>query len=97
MSAKALHALVTLVLGVAVAVVWLRTFWNEAQNTRATILAAPLAVAVLGLGHWINYDFSMKHWAADFSLIQAALNVLVSLVLLQRHSSGRSKAVARLP
>lgn len=93
MSVKALHALVTLVLGFTVGIVWLRTFWNDSHRVPAAILAAPIAAALLGLGHWIAYDFSLQHWAGDFSLLQAVFNVSVAAALLMRrsaqHASGR--------
>lgn len=84
MSTKALHALATLVVGFAFGTVWLRTFWRAVATPRV-VLAAPLAVAVLGLGHWIAYDFSLAHWAGTFSFVQAAFNVSVAGVLLVRH------------
>jgi hypothetical protein len=87
MSMKALHAVVTLVLGFTVGIVWLKTFWNDSHRVPAVILAAPVAAAVLGLGHWIAYDFSLGHWAGDFSLLQALFNVSVTAALLVRRSS----------
>lgn len=73
MSMKAFHALLTLVLGLAVGIVWLRAFWNNARIAPAAVVAAPVAAGLLGLGHWIAYDFSLQHWAGDFSLLQACL------------------------
>lgn len=87
MSMKALHAVVTLVLGFTVGLAWLRTFWNDSHRVPAPILTAPVAAALLGLGHWVAYDFSLKHWAGDFSLLQAVFNVSVTLALLARRSS----------
>jgi hypothetical protein len=87
MSMKAFHAVVTLVLGFTVGILWLRTFWNDTRRVPATILAAPIAAAVLGLGHWIAYDFSLGHWAGDFSLLQALFNISVAAALLSRRSS----------
>jgi len=87
MSMKAVHALVTLVIGVTVGIVWLRAFWNDARRVPATVLAAPLAAGVLGLGHWIAYDFSLSHWAGDFSLTQALFNAAVTGVLLYRRGT----------
>jgi uncharacterized membrane protein YoaK (UPF0700 family) len=84
MSMKALHALITLVIGVAFGVTWLRTFWNRPGAVEPIVLAAPLAAALLGLGHWVAYDFSLSHWAGDFSLMQALFNVAVSALLLAR-------------
>ncbi len=86
MSMKALHALVTLVLGFTVGIVWLRTFWNDSHRVPASILAAPVAAALLGLGHWIAYDFSLQHWAGDFSLLQAVFNVSVAAALFARRT-----------
>ncbi len=77
MSMKALHALVTLVLGFAVGVLWLRTFWNDSHRVPAAVLATPVAAGMLGL----------SHWAGDFSLLQAVFNVSVTLALLARRSS----------
>ncbi len=84
MSMKALHALLTLVLGIAFGITWLRTFWNRPGSVSSVVLYAPLAAALLGLGHWIAYDFSLKHWAGDFSLFQALFNVGVTALLLAR-------------
>jgi len=87
MSMKAFHALLTLVLGFTVGIVWLRTFWNDSHRVPPAILAAPVAAALLGLGHWIAYDFSLQHWAGAFSLLQALFNVSVAAALLMRRSS----------
>ncbi|HYN81636.1 MAG TPA: hypothetical protein VES88_09060 [Gemmatimonadaceae bacterium] len=86
MSMKALHALVTLVLGFAVGIVWLRTFWSDTHRVPPAILAAPVAAGVLGLAHWIAYDFSLAHWAGDFSLLQALFNISVAAALLMRRT-----------
>ena len=83
---KSAHALVTLVLGVAVGITWLRTFWNNPNSAPAPVIAMPLAAAVLGLGHWVAYDFSLSHWAGDFSLLQAIFNTAVAFALLSRRS-----------
>ena len=84
MSFKAMHAMLTLVVGFAVGITWLRAFWNDSHRVPAAILAAPVAAALLGLGHWVAYDFSLSHWAGDFSLIQAVFNLGVATVLLAR-------------
>jgi hypothetical protein len=84
---KAAHALVTLIVGIGFGMVWLRAFWNGPRTVPAAILAAPAAAAVLGLGHWIAYDFSLGHWAGDFSLLQAVFNLAVAFVLLTRRAS----------
>jgi hypothetical protein len=84
MSMKALHALVTLVIGVTVGIVWLNAFWKDPSRVPAAVIAAPLAAGVLGLGHWIAYDFSLGHWAGDFSLMQALFNGGVTATLLYR-------------
>ena len=86
MSMKAIHAFVTLVLGFTVGIVWLRTFWNDTHRVPAAILAAPVAAALLGLGHWIAYDFSLHHWAGDFSLLQALFNISVATALLMKRT-----------
>jgi len=86
MSMKAFHAFVTLVLGFAVGIVWLRTFWNDTHRVPTAILAAPVAAAILGLAHWIAYDFSLAHWAGDFSLLQALFNISVATALLMRRT-----------
>lgn len=86
MSAKATHAMLTLVLGIAFGVVWLRLFWSSARQTPVPVILAPFAVALLGLGHWVAYDFSLSHWAGDFSLLQAVFNCLVVGVLLRRRA-----------
>lgn len=83
---KAAHALVTLILGIAVGVIWLKTFWRKPNAVPAAVIAMPLAAAVLGLGHWIAYDFSLRHWAGDFSLLQALFNTAVAFALLARRS-----------
>ena len=84
MSMKAIHALLTLVLGVSFGITWLRAFWTRPNSVSAAVLSAPVAAALLGLGHWIAYDFSLQHWAGDFSLFQALFNVGVSVLLLAR-------------
>lgn len=84
---KAVHAMVTLVVGLGFGMVWLRTFWNAPRAVPAAILAAPAAAAVLGLGHWVAYDFSIGHWAGDLSLIQAVFNLTVAGALLSRRAS----------
>lgn len=83
---KAAHALVTLILGIAVGLMWLKTFWRKPNAVPAAVIAMPLAAAVLGLGHWIAYDFSLRHWAGDFSLFQALFNTAVAFALLARRS-----------
>ena len=86
MSMKAFHAVVTLVLGFAVGLVWLRTFWNDSHRVPTAVLAAPIAAGLLGLSHWVAYDFSLSHWAGDFSLLQAVFNVSVAVVLFARRT-----------
>lgn len=86
MSMKAFHAVVTLVLGFAVGIVWLRTFWNDSHRVPPAVLAAPIAAALLGLSHWVAYDFSLSHWAGDFSLLQAVFNISVAIVLHARRT-----------
>lgn len=83
---KAAHALATLILGLAVGVTWLRTFWRKPNAAPAAVIAMPLAAAILGLGHWVAYDFSLRHWAGDFSLLQAVFNVGVVILLFSRRS-----------
>ncbi|MBI2401667.1 MAG: hypothetical protein HYV20_02790 [Gemmatimonadetes bacterium] len=87
MSMKALHALVTLVIGVTVGTVWLRAFWKDAGRVPAAVIAAPLAAAVLGLGPWIAFDLSLRHWAGDSSLIQAVFNAGVTGALFYRRGA----------
>lgn len=94
MSAKAIHALLTLIIGVAFGIVWLRVFWNEPRRVPAAVVAAPLAAGVLGLGHWIAYDFAIGHWAGDFSLLQALFNALVTGALLYRRGATFQRATA---
>ncbi len=88
MSPKALHAFLTLIIGVAVGLVWLRTFWHDARRAPAAIIAAPLAAGVLGLSHWVAYDFSVQHWTGVFSLLQAAFNLVVTVALFYRRSAS---------
>ena len=88
MSMKALHALATLVIGVTVGLVWLKAFWKDAGRVPAAVIAAPLAAGVLGLSHWIAYDFSLSHWAGDFSLMQAVFNAGVTVALLYRRGAA---------
>ncbi len=88
MSMKAFHAVVTLVLGFAVGIVWLRTFWNDSHRVPPAVLAAPIAAALLGLSHWVAYDFSLSHWAGDFSLLQAVFNISVAVMLLTRRTQS---------
>ena len=85
---RALHAMATLLVGVSVGIVWLRTFYRDPHRVPATVLAAPAAAALLGLGHWIAYDFSLGHWAGDVSLLQAVFNVAVTAALFMRRSTG---------
>lgn len=84
MSMNALHALVTLIVGLAFGATWLRTFWNRPDAVSSLVLSAPLGAALLGLGHWVAYDFSLSHWAGDFSLMQALFNVTVTALLISR-------------
>lgn len=84
MSMNALHALVTLIVGLAFGATWLRTFWNRPDAVSSLALSAPLGAALLGLGHWVAYDFSLSHWAGDFSLMQALFNVTVTALLISR-------------
>lgn len=84
MSMNALHALVTLLVGLAFGATWLRTFWNRPDAVSSLVLSAPLGAALLGLGHWVAYDFSLSHWAGDFSLMQALFNVTVTTLLISR-------------
>ena len=84
MSMNALHALVTLLVGLAFGATWLRTFWNRPDAVSSLVLSAPLGAALLGLGHWVAYDFSLSHWAGDFSLMQALFNVSVTTLLISR-------------
>ena len=88
MSAKAFHALLTLLVGAGVGVVWLRAFWSHARRAPAPVVAAPLAAGLLGLGHWVAYDFAVGHWAGDFSLLQALFNFTVAAALLYRRSAN---------
>lgn len=92
MSMKAIHAFVTLIVGCSVGLVWLRAFWHDARRVPAVVIAAPLAAGVLGLGHWIAYDFSLGHWAGDFSLLQAVFNTAVTAALFYRR--GTTPALA---
>lgn len=86
MSFKAAHAFVTLIVGVSVGVVWLRAFWSDPRRVPVAVLAAPAAAGLLGLAHWIAYDFSLGHWAGDFSLAQALFNFGVFTFLLIRRT-----------
>ena len=81
---KALHAFMTLVVGVSFGFMWLRAFWKRPGQIDGAVLWAPIAVALLGLGHWVAYDFSLSHWAGDFSLLQALFNVGVAAILFSR-------------
>lgn len=83
---KAAHALVTLIVGLTVGITWLRTFWRNPNSVPASIIGMPIAAAILGLGHWVAYDFALGHWAGDLSLIQALFNVTVALALLNRRA-----------
>jgi hypothetical protein len=83
---KATHAVVTLIVGLTVGMIWLKTFWRNPNSVPASIIAMPIAAAILGLGHWVAYDFAIGHWAGDFSLIQALFNVGVALALQNRRS-----------
>ena len=89
MSAKAAHALLTLLLGVAFGATWLRLFWNDARRASPALLLAPAIVGIVGLGPWVAYDFSLSHWAGAFSLAQALFNALVvALVLMRQRTRG---------
>jgi hypothetical protein len=88
MSMKAVHAVLTVVIGFAVGIVWLRAFWDNSRRAPATIIAMPIAAGLLGLGHWVAYDFSVGHWAGDFSLIQAIFNVAVAGALFHRRNAS---------
>ena len=88
---KAGHALVTLILGFAVGITWLRTFWKNPDAAPPSIIAMPIAAAILGLGHWVAYDFSLGHWAGDFSLLQALFNIAVASLLLSRRTRSSTQ------
>lgn len=88
MSAKAIHAVLTLITGVAFGSLWLRVFWNTAPRVPIVVLAAPIAVGLVGLSHWVAYDFSLGHWAGDVSLAQAVCNLWVAAALLRRRTSA---------
>ena len=88
MSPNAAHAVLTLLLGLAVGGIWLGTFWRQPHAVPAAVLAAPAAVALVGLGHWIAYDFSLHHWAGAFSLAQAVFNLAVVAALLARRAGA---------
>ena len=90
---NAAHALLTLILGVSVGAVWLATFWRRPRGVPFVVLVAPVAVALLGLGHWVAYDFSLRHWAGDFSLLQAVFNVVVASILVARRAGIPSTTV----
>ena len=87
MSAKAIHALLTFVLGLAVGGVWLTTFWHAPRRVPSIVLAAPIAVGLVGLAHWVAYDFALGHWAGDMSLLQAVANVLIASLLFWRRGT----------
>jgi hypothetical protein len=97
MSPRAAHAVLTLVLGLAVGILWLRMFWNRPHGVPAAVLAAPAAVALLGLSHWVAYDFAIGHWAGDFSLMQAVFNLAVAGVLFTRRAKLPDHASAHRP
>ena len=92
MSAKAFHALLSLGVGAGVGVVWLRAFRQNARRAPVLVVAAPLAAGLLGLGHWVAYDFAVGHWAGDFSLLQALFNFSVAAALLYRRAAGAEGA-----
>lgn len=92
MSWKAAHAFLTLVVGLAVGIVWLRAFWSAPRRAPVSVLAAPIAVALLGLNHWVAYDFSLAHWPGGFSLAQAAFNFFVFAALMLRRSEAATAA-----
>ena len=91
---RAFHALLTLIVGVSLGLVWLKAFWYNPDRPPLPILVAPAAAALLGLGHWVAYDFSLAHWAGDFSLFQAIFNFTVVGLLLHRRN-GHIKAGVR--
>lgn len=88
MSLNAIDAVGTLIIGMAVGIAWLRAFWSSPNRVPVTVLAAPVAAGFLGLSHWVAYDFSIGHWAGDFSLIQAVFNFIVAALLLSRRQHG---------
>jgi hypothetical protein len=73
--------------------VWLRAFWRDPRRAPGAVIAAPAAAALLGLGHWVAYDFAIGHRAGDFSLLQAVVNLAVTGALLYRRSSLARLAV----
>lgn len=87
MSFKAFHAMSTFIVGLAVGVAWLRAFWSAPRRAPAYVLAAPIAAGLLGLSHWVAYDFAVGHWAGDFSLAQALFNFAVAALLLARRAT----------
>ena len=93
MSWKAIHAFMTLIVGLAVGIAWLRAFWSAPRRVSASVLGAPVAAGLLGLSHWVAYDFSLAHWPGGFSLVQASFNFLVFAALMLRRS-GTAPATA---
>ena len=85
---KAAHAFLTLVVGVSVGAVWLANFWRRPRDVSVPVLLAPVAAALLGLSHWVAYDFALGHWAGDISLLQALFNVTVAALLLLRRAGA---------
>jgi hypothetical protein len=57
--------------------------------TEALLLSA--AAALLGLAHWVAYDFAIGHWAGDVSLLQAVFNVTVATLLLVRRAAPTAR------
>jgi len=84
MSIKALHAAFTIFGGMAVGFIWLAKFWAGRYKDDSSLIIFPLFVAVLGLLHWINYDYSLGHWASAGSVLQAVFNLGVVILLLSR-------------
>ena len=94
MSMKAAHAFLTFVVGVSVGAVWLANFWRRPRHVSVPVLMAPAAAALLGLAHWVAYDFAIGHWAGDLSLLQALFNVGVATSLLVRRAGAPVSRVA---
>jgi hypothetical protein len=94
MSLDAVHATLTLGVGVAFGLTWVRLFWSGLVLAPGPVLWAPLVVGFMGLGHGFASGFRTGIWAGDVSVFQGLFNLAVTLALVYRRAAIRRAAAS---